>query len=91
MKVVRVASPSKDRDAAGWRVGIDMRAVGCAKVTVERAALRRRDATMRYCAAVRIARRASFVSDTVGWRLNSRIAFSPRMLRLACSEMKGKS
>jgi TPR repeat protein len=42
MKVVRVASPSKDRDAAGWRVGIDMRAVAYANLAVERASFRRR-------------------------------------------------
>ena len=34
-------APSKDRDAAGWQLGIDMR-VACAKVAVETASLRRR-------------------------------------------------
>ena len=40
-KVVRVARRSRDRDAAGWQLGIDMSVFACAEVPVDKAPLRR--------------------------------------------------
>ena len=40
-KVVRVARRSRDRDAAGWQLGIDMSVFACAEVSVDKAPLRR--------------------------------------------------
>src|ERR1700735_2682773 len=42
MKICRFASPLRDRDAAGWRVGIEMRVAACAGATIERTSFRRR-------------------------------------------------
>src|ERR1700735_831252 len=42
MKICRFASPLRDRDAAGWRVGIEMRVAACAGATIERTLARRR-------------------------------------------------
>jgi uncharacterized protein len=41
-KVVVSRAPSKDRDAAGWQLGIGMRVAACAKVAVDRTSVRRR-------------------------------------------------
>jgi hypothetical protein len=35
-------APSKDRDAAGWQLGIDMRVVACARAVVDKASVPRR-------------------------------------------------
>ena len=43
------------------------------------------------CGAPPAARRARFVSDSTGSRLNSRIALPPMMLRFAVSLRNGKS